>query len=83
MVVTGDELLPAGSLPEGLALDGKMVRDIVGLLTLAGHEDGSPKAVATYDQKEGTERCELKAAQELLESMPALDGKTVAADALV
>jgi len=72
----------AGSLPEGLALDGKMVRDIVGLVTLAGHEDGSPQAVATYDQKEGTERCELKAAQELLESIPALDGKTVTADAL-
>lgn len=72
----------AGSLPEALALDGKMVRDVVGLVTLAGHEDGAPQAVATYDQKEGTERCELKAAQELLESIPALEGKTVTADAL-
>lgn len=59
-----------------------MVRDVVGLVTLAGHEDGGPQAVATYDQKEGAERCELKAAQELLESIPALDGKTVTADAL-
>lgn len=72
----------AGTLPEGLALDGKMVRDVVGLVTLAGHEDGGPQAVATYDQKEGAGRCELKAAQELLESIPALDGKTVTADAL-
>ena len=72
----------AGTLPEGLALDGKMVRDAVGLVTLAGHEDGAPRAVATYDQKEGTERCELKAAQEMLESIPSLDGKTVTADAL-
>ncbi len=72
----------SGSLPEALALDGKMVRDVVGLVTLAGHEDGAPQAVAAYDQKEGTERCELKAAQQLLDSIPALDGKTVTADAL-
>lgn len=72
----------AGSLPEALALDGKMVRDAVGLVTLAQHEDGAPQAVAVCDQKEGTERCELKAAQAMLESLPALDGKVVTADAL-
>ncbi len=72
----------AGTLPEGLALDGKMVRDVVGLVTLAGHEDGAPRAVATYDQKEGAGRCELKAAQEMLGAIPSLDGKTVTADAL-
>jgi hypothetical protein len=52
----------AGSLPGALALDGKMIRDHIGLLTLAQHEDGAPVAVAVYDQKEGTERCELSAA---------------------
>ncbi len=72
----------AGSLPEALALDGKMVRDAIGLVTLAGHEDGAPQAAAVYDQKEGTERCELKASQAMLESLPALDGKVVTADAL-
>lgn len=72
----------AGSLPAALALDGKMIRDHVGLLTLAQHEDGAPQAVAVYDQKEGTERCELSAAQDLLESIPSLDGKLVTADAL-
>ena len=72
----------AGSLPGALALDGKMIRDHIGLLTLAQHEDGAPVAVAVYDQKEGTQRCELSAASALLENLPALDGKMITADAL-
>lgn len=72
----------AGSLPGALALDGKMIRDHIGLLTLAQHEDGTPVAVAVYDQKEGTQRCELSAASALLEQLPALDGKIITADAL-
>ena len=72
----------AGSLPSALALDGKMIRDHIGLLTLAQHEDGAPQAVAVYDQKEGTDRCELSAAQALLESIPSLDGKLITGDAL-
>ena len=72
----------AGSLPGALALDGKMIRDHIGLLTLAQHEDGAPVAVAVYDQKEGTERCELSAAWALLQQLPALDGKMITADAL-
>jgi len=72
----------AGSLPGALALDGKMIRDHSGLLTLAQHEDGAPVAVAVYDQKEGTERCELSAASALLEQLPALDGKIITADPL-
>jgi len=72
----------AGALPQALALDGKMIRDHIGLLTLAQHEDGAPQAVAIYDQKEGTPRCELTAAAGLLEQLPALDGKIVTADPL-
>jgi hypothetical protein len=72
----------AGSLPGALALDGKMIRDHIGLLTLAQHEDGAPVAIAVYDQKEGTQRCELSAASALLEKLPALDGKMITADAL-
>jgi len=72
----------AGTLPVALALDGKMIRDHIGLLTLAQHEDGAPQAVAVYDQKEGTERCELSAAQALLKNIPSLDGKLITADAL-
>ena len=72
----------AGTLPQSLAMDGKMIRDHIGLLTLAQHEDGAPQALAVYDQKEGTERCEQTAATALIQSLPALDNKTVTADAL-
>jgi hypothetical protein len=72
----------AGTLPQALALDGKMIRNHLGLLTLAQHEDGAPQAVALYDQKEGTPRCEQTVATALLEKLPALDGKLVTADAL-
>jgi hypothetical protein len=41
-------------LPSALALDGKIIRDCIGTVTLAEHEDGSPVALAIMDQKEGT-----------------------------
>lgn len=72
----------SGTLPQALALDGKMIRDHIALLTLAQHEDGAPQAVAVYDQKEGTPRCEQTAAAALLEKLPALDGKIITADPL-
>ena len=72
----------AGSLPGGLALDGKMIRDRIGMVTLAEHEDGSPLSMTVMDQKEGTKRSESSASRQLLEKLPALDGKTVTADAL-
>ena len=59
-----------------------MIRDQIGLLTLAQHEDGAPQAVAVYDAKEGTARCEPTVATALLESLPALDGKRITADPL-
>ena len=71
-----------GTLPAALALDGKMIRDHIGLLTLAQHEDGAPQALAVYDQKENTPRCEHTAAAALLEKLPALDGKLITADPL-
>lgn len=71
-----------GELPAALALDGKMIRDHIGLLTLAQHEDGAPHAVAVFDQKENTPRCEQCAAAALLEKLPALDGKLITADPL-
>jgi len=72
----------SGTLPQALAMDGKMIREHIGLLTLAQHEDGSPQAVALYDQKEGTPRCEQTAAAQLLEKLTALDGKIITADPL-
>ena len=59
-----------------------MIRDHIGLLTLAQHEDGAPQAVAVYDQKENTPRCEQTAAAALLAKLPALDGKLITADPL-
>ncbi len=81
-LLSGWLLARAGSLPQALAMDGKMIRDHIGLLTLAQHEDGAPQAMAVYDQKENTPRCEQTAAQGLLDSVPALDGKLITADAL-
>lgn len=72
----------AGTLPAALALDGKMIRHHLGLLTLAQHEDGAPQAVAVYDQKENTPRCEPTAAAALVAKLPALDGKLITADPL-
>ncbi len=72
----------AGRLPAALALDGKMIRDLIGTVTLADAEDGSPVALGLMDQKEGTQRCELTAAQALIDSRPSLEGQTVTADPL-
>jgi hypothetical protein len=72
----------SGMLPAALALDGKMIRHHIGLLTLAQHEDGAPQAMAVYDQKENTPRCEQTVAAALLEQLPALDGKIITADPL-
>jgi hypothetical protein len=72
----------AGQLPSALALEGKMIRDHIGLVTLADHEEGAPLAVALRDQKEGTQRCEQTAALSVLESLPTLEQKVLSADAL-
>jgi hypothetical protein len=72
----------AGTLAPALSLDGKMIRTVIGTVTLADHQDGSPVAVAMMDQKEGTPRCEQTAAQALLDSLPTLEGQTVTADPL-
>ena len=72
----------SSALPQALALDGKMVRDHFGILSLARHTDGAPEAMAVYDQKEGTERSEQSVAAELIGSLGTLAGKVVTADAL-
>jgi hypothetical protein len=73
----------SGSLPASLALDGKMVRDTVGIVCLTDHETGVPHAMACMSMKEGEgDRCELKTAQKLIEGLPDLNHKLVTADAL-
>ena len=46
----------SGSLPGALAMDGKFIRDTVGVLSLADHETGAPEAMAICSKKKGTEK---------------------------
>lgn len=72
-----------GELPGALALDGKMVRDLVGTLSLVEHDTGAPVALAVISQKEGDgARCEMKMAQRQLQSLSVLNGRVVTGDAL-
>jgi len=71
-----------GALPGIVALDGKMIREIIGTVSLVDVEDGSPVALGIMDQKEDTPRCELKSAQNLIDQIPTLEGKTLTADSL-
>ena len=72
-----------GTLPVALALDGKFIRDIVGLVCMAEHDTGVPHAMRKASQKEGEGAdCELKAAQALIEQQPDLSHAMVTADAL-
>jgi hypothetical protein len=68
------------ALPAVVAMDGKAIRERVGLLTLCDHDDGTPIAAIVCPGKGE----ELKTAQDLLERLPQgrLDGLTVTADAL-
>ena len=68
-------------MPGAIALAG-VVLVSAGILSLARHADGAPEAMAVYDQKEGTGRCEQGVAAEVVGSMGPLDGKVVTADAL-
>lgn len=72
----------ASELPRALAVDGKMVRDHFGILSLARHSDGAPEAMVVFDQKEGTERCEQTVAAQLVDATPGLDNRVITADAL-
>ena len=72
-----------GALPASLALDGKMIRNTVGIVCLADHENGVPHTMSCMSTKEGEgDRCELKTAQKLIEQLPDLNHKLVTADAL-
>ena len=59
-----------------------MIRDQVGLLILADHEDGTPYTVAVIDQKEVTARSEQLSATQATLNGPNLDEKLINTDAL-
>jgi hypothetical protein len=72
-----------GSLPIALAMDGKFIRNTVGLVTLAEHNTGAPVAMIDASQKEGDgDRCELKAAQKMIGKLEDLTNTVITADAL-
>ena len=72
-----------GSLPTALALDGKMIRDTIGILSLVEVETGVPVAVRVMTQKEGDgAHCEKTVARQLVEEMPDAQGALISGDAL-
>jgi hypothetical protein len=72
-----------GSLPAALALDGKFIRDTVGVVCLADQETGVARAMAKASKKEGEgQDCEIKAAQRMIESQKDLSNTLISADAL-
>jgi hypothetical protein len=73
----------AGELPGALAMDGKMVRDTIGVLSLVEHDTGIPVAMAPMRSKNDEHPAsELKVAQNLIAQGPDLNGRVVSADAL-
>lgn len=73
----------SGSLPAALALDGKLIRDTVGIVCLVDHETGVPRAMVKASKKEGEgDDCEIKAAQRMIESQSDLSNTLITADAL-
>lgn len=56
-----------GALPRQLALDGKYIGDVVGLVSLVNVETGVPVAMAPVSRKEGQgKRCELRVGRQML-----------------
>jgi len=73
----------SGMLPAALALDGKFIRDTVGLVCLVDHETGVPRAMIKSSKKEGEgQDCEIKAAQRLIGDQTDLSHTLTTADAL-
>ena len=73
----------SGTLPAALALDGKFIRDTVGIVCMVDHENGVPRAMAMASKKEGEgEHCELKVAQRLIENQGDLSNTLITADPL-
>ena len=74
-----------GTLPRGLAIDGKYVRNLVLTVCLSEHESGAPAAIAIAKQapvnEETKKEGELTCARRLYATTP-LHGATVTGDAL-
>jgi len=72
-----------GSLPMALALDGKFIKETVGIVCLADHETGVPVAMRKAKKKEGdTGDCEMIAGREMIKEHKDLSNTVITADAL-
>ena len=70
-------------MPAALALDGKFIRDTVGIVCLVDHETGVPRAMCKASRKEGEgDECELKSSQRMIEQQQDLSHALITADAL-
>ena len=66
-----------------IAVDGKFVKGLAGIVSLVDAETGTPLAVAPCSQKEGLKgECELPVAQRLIDELPPHVRGLLAADAL-
>jgi hypothetical protein len=71
-----------GTLPRQLALDGKFVKEVMGIVSVVNVENATPVAVAVCSRKEGeTGRCEMPVGRRLLSEMD-LTNALVCSDAL-
>lgn len=72
-----------GSLPAALALDGKMIRDTIGVLSLVDVDTGVPVMLRIITQKEGDGRhCEKCVGRETVAALPDAQGVLISGDAL-
>jgi hypothetical protein len=72
-----------GTLPTALAMDGKMIRDTIGILSLVDAQTGVPTAMRIMTQKEGDgQGCEKNVARRLVQSLPDAQGALISGDAL-
>lgn len=72
-----------GSLPAALALDGKMIRDTIGVLSLVDAETGVPAMLRVITQKEGDgQHCEKCVGREAVADLPDAQGALISGDAL-
>ncbi len=71
-----------GTLPRQLAVDGKFVKEVIGVVSVVNVENDAPVAVAPASRKEGeTGKCEMPVARRLLSEMD-LTNALVSSDAL-
>jgi hypothetical protein len=72
-----------GSLPAALALDGKFIKDTVGIVCMVDHETGVPVAMKKVAKKEGDKGdCEMIAGRKMIKKHKDLSGSIITADAL-